>query len=96
MTDIQPEMAASTVTPRRPYTSSNKAKTDPADFGIDRVCYSFTHAREVFGFSRTYLYKLIHDGELRAFKSGKTTRLLGVDLADFIARRLTSHGRELK
>jgi excisionase family DNA binding protein len=61
---------------------------DPAELGIPRVLYSLREARSAFGFSRSYLYQLIAAGELRSLKTGKTRRVLAVDLARFIVARL--------
>jgi excisionase family DNA binding protein len=75
--------------------SAQVRPVDPADLGIRRLLFSLREAKEVTGFSRSFLYKLIANGELRSFKSGKTRRIIAADIARYIASRIdhpTSNG----
>ena len=57
---------------------------------IDKMAYSVNGAGKVIGLSRSTVWRLIHDGELRTFKIGGRTLIRADVLAAFIDRKSAS------
>lgn len=70
----------------KPTLTEDRSPT-PADYGLSKALYSVNETLILTDLGRTYLYRLINNGELPLTKIGKRSLIAAPDLVHFLNSR---------